>query len=135
MALSEHQQADLKAHHDHRIESYKSMILISTEFFKYMALLNGGAAAGMVATMDKLQPIIGAGSMRLAIGAFVFGLIFNGCAMFCSYLTQNMVFGDAIGRENNGDHANYLVAGGAFCVLSLLAFCVGAIGAVFGIKY
>lgn len=135
MALTEHQQAELKSNHDHRLETYKSMILISTEFFKYMALLNGGAAAGMVATMDKLQPIIGAGSMRLAIGSFVFGLISNGCAMFCSYLTQNMVFGEAVGRPNTRDHGAYLVAGGAFSILSLAAFCVGAIGAVFGIKY
>lgn len=134
MALNEREQADLKWEFDHRLETYKSMIVISGEFFKYMALLNGGAAAGMVATMDKLQPIIGVGAMRLAVGSFVLGLAFNGVALFLSYLTQNMLYGDAIGRRNNGDHGNYLFACLLFCILSLVAFCAGAVSAVFGIK-
>ncbi|CAM3450898.1 hypothetical protein BOSP111201_05605 [Bordetella sputigena] len=42
----------------HLTETYKSMISISVEGFKYLALLNGGAAAGMLTTFDRLSNVM-----------------------------------------------------------------------------
>ncbi|WP_197330141.1 hypothetical protein [Ralstonia syzygii] len=49
---------DAEFDRQHKIETYKSMVSISVEAFKYLALLNGGAAAGMLAAADKVVKCI-----------------------------------------------------------------------------
>ncbi|WP_256081054.1 hypothetical protein [Massilia sp. YIM B04103] len=134
MPLTEYEQAELKGRHDHRIETYKSMITISVEVFKYLALLNGGAAAGMVATLDKLAKLLDGWALKAAVGLFVAGLFFDGVAMFCSYFTQNTLYGQSTHRPNVGSHESCLITAIVFAILSLLAFGLGAVIAVFGIK-
>ncbi|MYM34907.1 hypothetical protein GTP38_11210 [Duganella sp. FT94W] len=133
--MGESEQAELKWKYDHRLETYKSMITISVEVFKYLVLLNGGAAAGMVATLDKLRLIMSVCSMRAAIGFFVAGLAFNGVAIICSYFTQNTLYGESVNRPGVGRHLTYLVCATISAALSLLAFCAGAITAVAGVSY
>ncbi|MCA8243058.1 MULTISPECIES: hypothetical protein [Burkholderia] len=111
---------------DHQIETYKSMVTISIEVFKYLALLNGGAAAGMLAIFDRLSKVIPLCALKVSLVCFVVGLLFTGIAVFCSYWTQNTLFNEGFQRLPKGKHVRFLRIATATCVLSLLAFCIGA---------
>jgi hypothetical protein len=134
MALTEHEQAELASHHNHRIETYKSMVSISVESFKFLALLNGGAAAGMLATIDKLRVAIQHDALQNALSYFVFGLGCNGCAMLFSYVTQVALYNESIGLIPKNRHRFTLYCSLIFTLASLMAFCVGAFGALDGLK-
>ncbi|MBA5686958.1 hypothetical protein [Rugamonas apoptosis] len=134
MEMTEHDKAELQSHHAHRIETYKSMISISVEGFKYTALLNGGAAAGMIATIDKLRNAMLPGPMQIAMLLFVAGLGLNGFAIAFSYVTQMALYNESIKRLRDGQHSWPLNISVACFVGSLLAFCAGAIVAVNGLK-
>lgn len=59
----------------HRAESYKSVITISLEVLKGLIVVNGGAAAVVIAMLDKLTRVIIAAALQAAIICFVLGLI------------------------------------------------------------
>src|SRR5574340_1764301 len=70
-------------------ETFRALVTLATEGFKFCALANGGAA---VAILAYLGDIAGKGGpvpeMRCAMASFLFGLLFCGCAMLFAYLTQ-----------------------------------------------
>jgi hypothetical protein len=74
---------------DHWLETYKSLISISVEGFKFSALANGGAA---VAILAYLGNVAGKGaavpSMQIPMLAFLVGLVFVGLSMLFAYFTQ-----------------------------------------------
>jgi hypothetical protein len=77
--------------HDHLIETYKSLVTLSTEGFKLCALANGGAAVAILAYLGNVagkDPPVPVPDMRCAMGAFLAGLVFCGFGMFFAYLTQ-----------------------------------------------
>lgn len=123
-----------KFNDDHKIETYKSMIGISVEGFKILALLNGGAAAGLLAAFDKVRTAVDAKSLKWSIIAFVIGLSCVGCAFTFSYLTQNTLFEELLERRPQNSHMRFYRFALFFCVLSLAAFVVGALTAAFGIR-
>jgi hypothetical protein len=129
MALSEHDAAKLKSFHDHRTETYKSMISISVELFKFLALLNGGAAAGAIASFQVLLKSIAIQDLKISIGLFIAGLVLTGLAITCSYLTQLELYKGSV-REEENQHPYFLFAALSCCLLSLSAFCWGALNAV-----
>jgi len=114
----------------HKTETYKSMIVISEEGFKYLALLNGGAAAGMLTTFDRLSGVMSMCGLKAAILLFVLGLVVDGVAVFSSYFTQYVLFNEDYGRTREGRHAVPLVLAIVCCFLSLAAFAAGAVTAV-----
>ena len=118
----------------HAQETYKSMISISVEGFKLLALLNGGAAAGMLAAFQNLAKSIPPSKLQISIGFFAAGLVFVGVAFLFSYLTQNRLFEEAMGRKKEGAHRCSLVLAFASCVLSLLCFLGGAGVSVMGLE-
>lgn len=134
MELTEREKAELASHHAHRIETYKSMISISTEGFKYLALLNGGAAAGMLATIDKLRVAIEHFALQKALLCFVAGLVLNGFAIAASYLTQLAVYNESISVLRRGLHRWLVNIAVLLYVLSLTAFCSGAMTAMLGLR-
>lgn len=125
--------SDVEFDRQHKIETYKSMISISVEAFKYLALLNGGAAAGMLAAADKMVKILPLCSLRFTLACFVVGLVADGLALFLSYWTQNSLFNEGFSRAPAGRHITMVKAAVAFCILSLLAFCIGALVAAVNI--
>ena len=125
--------SDIEFQRQHRIETYKSMISISVEAFKYLALLNGGAAAGMLATSERLVKILPLLSLRVTLACFVAGLVFDGLALFLAYWTQNTLFNEELNRAPRGRHVKMVGAATALCILSLIAFCVGALVAAMNI--
>lgn len=114
----------------HKQETYKSMVSISVEAFKYLALLNGGAAVGVLAAFDRLTKWIPVYSLQVAMACFIAGLLLDGMAMFCSYLTQLILYGEDMGWNKKRRHLVFLIVAFIFCALSLLTFSVGAISAV-----
>lgn len=71
------------------IETYKSLITISTESFKFCALANGGAAVAILAYLGNVAGKFGsAPDMRGAMAAFLAGLVFCGVGMLFAYWTQ-----------------------------------------------
>lgn len=124
----------------HLNETYKSLITISLEAFKFCALANGGAAVAILAYLgnvavktDLITPI----GIRCAMGAFLFGLLSCGIAMVFAYLTQLQLFNEErdqlypVEIQNKSiPHTLYLRIALIFLVTSLLAFCEGSLLAV-----
>jgi hypothetical protein len=119
---------------DHYAETYKSLVTLSTEVFKFCALTNGGAAVAILAYLGnvagKERPLP---DMRCAMAAFLIGLFFCGLSMFFAYLTQLKRLNRlAEGRKLQGDWR--LTAAMSFVVLSLAAFASGSMIAVWSFR-
>ena len=117
---------------EHWLETYKSLITLSTEGFKFSALANGGAA---VALLTYLGNVAGKSNatpdMRYPMAAFLVGLGTCGCAMLFAYLTQLKLLNE-IGRDQRPklSHGWSLWVAVALFVCSLAAFGVGSWQAV-----
>jgi hypothetical protein len=75
--------------HNDWLETYKSLISLSTEGFKFCALANGGAAVAILAYLGNVAGKNGVvPDMRCAMASFLAGLFFCGVAMLFAYLTQ-----------------------------------------------
>jgi hypothetical protein len=108
------------------IETYKSLITLSTEGFKFCALANGGAAVAILAYLGNVASKVGnAPDMRWSMAAFLAGLVFCGTGMFFAYLTQlnrlNLVAGRKLIRRDWR-----LVVAIVGMALSIGAFACGA---------
>lgn len=110
----------------HLIETYKSLITISVEGFKFCALANGGAA---VAILAYLGNAIGKGrilpDMRFAMTGFLLGLVACGVAVCLSYITQLELYNEERHgvSENERKHVRYL-RGSMISVGASLAFFI-----------
>ena len=118
----------------HAQETYKSMISISVEGFKLLALLNGGAAAGMLAAFQRLAESIPPARLQLSIGCFAVGLFFVGVAFLFSYLTQSMLYAHWLKVVKRGAYIPMRRLAIASCVLSLSLFLAGALVSVLGLQ-
>jgi hypothetical protein len=117
---------------DHFNETYKSLIAMSVEGFKFCALANGGAA---VAILAYLGNVVGKGGavpdMRFSMAAFLSGLVACGFAMFFAYLTQLFLLNETAERSSGWfPHTWYLRASMVLVFASLLAFTLGSWQAV-----
>jgi len=120
---------------NHQIETYKSMIGISLEVLKLLALLNGGAAVALLAYLGN---VAGKGThlvdMRVPMGCYVAGLVLCGLAYFGSYLTQLRLFNEGQGRPKPWRHELFLYSTMVVALLSLGAFGLGSLVAAFRFK-
>ena len=116
---------------EHQQETYKSLITIATEAFKFSALINGGAAVAILAYLGNAA---GKGSafpdMRAAMGWFLGGLFLCGGAFLFAYITQLVLFNELHGPPPPEKHAKFLYIAIALLILSLFAFGVGSWQAV-----
>ncbi len=117
----------------HKVETYKSLITISTEVFKYLILLNGGAAAGMLAGIEKIVRVIDSSCIRVAMICFVVGLVLATMATFGAYFTQRRLHDENIGAKPHGGHSWWVGIVVILCLGSLVAFSAGALVAVMNI--
>ena len=117
---------------NHQIETYKSMITISVEVLRLLALLNGGAAVAMLAYLGH---VAGKGAhvidMRLPMVCYVAGLVLCGLAYFGSYVTQLRLFNESQGRPGVLPHTQPLYLTMILALLSLVAFAVGSVIAAY----
>jgi hypothetical protein len=79
---------------EYKNETYKSLIQISLEGFKYLALINGGASVALVTYLTQAAP-----NARLDVtspmACFLAGLVFCGLSFFFAYATQLALFEQA----------------------------------------
>ena len=74
---------------DHWLETYKSLITLSIEGFKFSALANGGAAVALLAYLGNVAGKgVATPDMRCPMAAFLAGRCACGFAMLFAYLTQ-----------------------------------------------
>jgi hypothetical protein len=113
---------------DHWLETYRSLIKLSTEGFKFSALINGGAAVALLAYLGQLA---GRGmplpDLRLPMGAFLIGLAFCGFSILAAYLTQLTLLHEVAndGAPGAVPHHRLLLTAIALFLASLLAFIIG----------
>ena len=115
------------------LETYKSLITISLDGFKFLALANGGAATAALTYLGSASnkpPAVVAG-LIYAIIAFVVGIVACGLALGCSYLTQLALFNELSvgGTKKVQRHHWVLRTALALYLLSLGAFGYGCITA------
>jgi len=117
---------------EHWLETYKSLITLSIEGFKFSALANGGSAVALLAYLGN---VAGKGvvtpDMRCPMLAFLIGLSACGLSMLFAYLTQLKLLNE-IGRSEKSPftHARLLWGAIILFALSIIAFGVGSWQAV-----
>ena len=116
---------------DHWLETYKSLITLSIESFKFSALANGGAAVALLAYLGNIAGKTSAPDMRCPMLAFLTGLTLCGFAMLFGYLTQLKLLNE-IGRTEKFviRHSLFLWLAITLFAASLIAFGVGSWQAV-----
>jgi hypothetical protein len=114
--------------HEHAIETYKSLISISTEAFKALQLLNGGAIVALLAFIGQTAPtnpeILT--QARWPIGLFVTGLALGTFVYITAYNTQLTLHNENIGEKPVGAHKYWLRVSFVLATLSMIFFSLGA---------
>lgn len=118
----------MTAEQEHFLETYRSLITVSLEGFRYLALVNGGAVVAVIAYLggaDKPAP-----DLKGAMLGFIVGLVSCGLALLFAYLTQLRLLNE-IGREKVATmHTVPLNLAIVLYAVSLAAFSFGAWSAV-----
>lgn len=118
----------------HRAETYKSVVTISLEVLKGLILINGGAAAGMIAMLDKLTKVISAAALQVAMICFVLGLIAAVAAGIAGYFAQFTMHEKNMGRANMGKVDVIRKTAIGLSIFSLISFATGALTAAFNLN-
>ena len=117
---------------EHWLETYKSLIALSIEGFKFSAFANGGAAVALLAYLGNVAgKSVPTPDMRCSMLAFLTGLAACGLSMLFAYLTQLKLLGE-IGRRENPlfTHGWLLWCAIILFACSVIAFGVGSWQAV-----
>ncbi|PKO24812.1 MAG: hypothetical protein CVU35_07405 [Betaproteobacteria bacterium HGW-Betaproteobacteria-8] len=117
----------------HWMETYKSLITLSIEAFRFSALANGGAAVALLAYLGSVASSSDSVVINLSCPmlAYISGLVLCGLAVLFGYLTQLKLLNE-IGRSQRlvVKHTWYLWAAIVFYLASLIAFAWGSYLAV-----
>jgi hypothetical protein len=113
---------------EHRIETFKSLIQISLEGLKLIALFNGGAAVALLAYLGNVaEKSATPPDMFLPMVGYAGGLLFCGLAFASSYLTQLRLYQESMGRSAKGVLSRHTFWLNADLILALV--CLVAFGA------
>ena len=117
---------------DHWLETYKSLITLSIESFKFSALANGGAAVALLAYLGNIAgKTTSVPDMRCPMLAFLIGLTLCGFAMLFGYITQLKLLNEIGCTEKFViRHSLFLWLAITLFAASLIAFGVGSWQAV-----
>jgi hypothetical protein len=118
----------------HKVETFKSVLTIGMEVLRALILINGGAAAGMVATLDKLRFAITPDALQTAMLCFVIGLITAVLAGCAGYFTQYTMHEGNMGRTASPSYATLRKTTVTLAFMSLAGFSAGALSAAFGLR-
>jgi len=113
---------------EHAIETYKSLIRISTDAFKALQFLNGGAVVALLAYLGKMAPthpeILNHAKSPLIF--FVAGLVSGTVVYVTSYLTQLSLHNENMGNTQAGKHKLWLWLSFVLGLGSVSLFSLGA---------
>jgi hypothetical protein len=115
----------------HAIETYKSLISISTEAFKALQLLNGGAVLAVLTYLGQRAPTDTELLLRatLPMRLFVAGLITGTLVYGTSYLTQLALHQKKGGTSNCWLYLSFILCFGSVILFAFGAFaCLDALG-------
>src|SRR6266436_4073369 len=87
----------------HPEETYKSLITISVEALKTLALVNGGAAVAILAYLGNLasrSPTGRLSDMTWALVCFAAGLLLTVLAFIFAYLTQLQLYNEDLAKDS-----------------------------------
>lgn len=112
---------------EHKLETYKSLIGISTEAFKALQYLNGGAVFAVLTYLGQLDnpstEILGYALCPLTF--FILGLVSGTLVYVSSYITQFALYNEKNPNYVGSKHQVWLYISLLLCVLSLGLFSVG----------
>jgi hypothetical protein len=113
---------------DHWVETYRSLIQLSIEGFKFCALVNGGAAVALIAYLGNIAAKCDAvvPDMRCSMAAFLTGIAACGIALLFAYLTQLSLLNEFKGKKLFFKHNKFLWLAFIFYACSGVAFCIGS---------
>lgn len=113
---------------EHWLETYRSLIAISTEGFRFSALINGGAAVAILAYLgDVSSGSTPSPDMRCAVGAFLCGLLLCGASLVFAYFTQLRLLNEMREEKPPIIHHGFLLWLSVILFLaSLAAFGIGS---------
>lgn len=115
---------------DHWLETYKSLVALATEGFKFSTLINGGAAVALLAYLGNVagsnEPVP---DMRYAMFFFLFGLFLCGLSIMFAYFTQLKRLND-ISQNKNPIPNRWLTLAIITFELNIVSFIVGSFLAV-----
>ncbi|CAD6562183.1 hypothetical protein LMG27952_07708 [Paraburkholderia hiiakae] len=115
-----------------RIETLKALNTLALELFKALNILNAGAAAGMLAGLDKLQGAIDSCHIRRSILLFVIGLVCGLGAMLFGWIVLYVrlhLMDDTNPDHDPKKHKRTMLVSVAFAATGLFFFCYGALNA------
>lgn len=120
-------RSQLQAQVEHKTETYKSLITISTAAFKSLQLLNGGAVIGMLTYLGHIENASFTAIMtfRGGLGSFMLGLFLATAVYIPSYLTQLNLHQENVSNKKQSHH-RWLNVALLLCVLSLMSFLSGS---------
>src|SRR3990170_387884 len=108
---------------ERKLETFRSLIQISLSGLRLLAILNGGAAVGLLAYLGNVAGKTAAvPDMRFSIGCYLLGLVLTGFAFVFSYRTQLRLFNELMERATEGGHKMWLNGAFVLVVLGLVAF-------------
>jgi ABC-type Fe3+-siderophore transport system permease subunit len=118
----------------HLTETYKSLITISVEALKMLALANGGAAVALLTYLGNLLSHGPSGRLPNLTGPLIcysVGLLLTVLAFLAAYITQLMLYGEEVARISGQpvrqQHRWVLRTGMVLTVLAAIAFGVGSV--------
>lgn len=112
-------------------ETYKSLITLSIEGFRYLALVNGGAVVALLAYLGKDGDTVNPVKFEHAFYGFAFGLIACALSMFFAYKTQLKLFNALVEHGRFLDTHKCEMKAGLICYgLSIGGFVYGAYSAI-----
>ncbi|MEW5786808.1 MAG: hypothetical protein AB1899_03030 [Pseudomonadota bacterium] len=114
---------------EHAIETFKSLISISTEAFKALQWLNGGAIVALLAYLGQVAAspsIVARATFPMTL--FVAGLVSSTAAFVTAYLTQLALHNENISSPTfrGPKHKFWLWVTFIICIVSIVFFAWGA---------
>lgn len=114
----------------HLTETYKSLITLSIEALKILALINGGAAVAILAYLGSLAshtaaPLHLPVTIKLALLCYCFGLLLTAFAFLLSYSTELGLYDEELLRREIVRRRHPLILWLFFTVPAAMAFGVG----------
>jgi hypothetical protein len=121
------------SHEWHLTETYKSLITLSIEALKTLALLNGGAAVAILAYLGNLASHAPAPAhlpaIKPALLWYCAGLTATALAFVFAYCTQLALYNEEIGLRDRGHvrrrHPITLWIGVGLALIAVIAFGIG----------
>lgn len=113
----------------HRTETFKSLVTLSVEALKMLALINGGAAVAVLTYLGNLAgkasaPVV-LPPVRAALLAYGGGVLAVALAFMLAYLAQLRLYQESVDPFRKEFHWMLITAAAGLALVSAVAFGVG----------